>query len=73
LGAEVDNSQCCYTVQDKVWVRDRGNEPWEVSSVKADADTFATATEGANAAAANRTTPRQRKPTTASGAAGGCC
>jgi catechol 2,3-dioxygenase-like lactoylglutathione lyase family enzyme len=31
---------CCYAVQDKVWVRGPGNEPWEVYVVKADADTL---------------------------------
>jgi len=35
--AENDTS-CCYALQDKVWVRGPGNEPWEVYVVKADAD-----------------------------------
>lgn len=33
-----DNTECCYALQDKVWVRGPGNEPWEVYVVKADAD-----------------------------------
>ena len=35
-----DNTECCYAVQDKVWVRGPGNEPWEVYVVKADADSL---------------------------------
>jgi predicted enzyme related to lactoylglutathione lyase len=33
-----DDTTCCYAVQDKVWVHGPGNEPWEVYTVKADAD-----------------------------------
>lgn len=32
-----DDTTCCYAVQDKVWVRGPGAEPWEVYTVKADA------------------------------------
>ena len=32
-----ENSECCYAVQDKVWVRGPGQEPWEVYTVLADA------------------------------------
>jgi catechol 2,3-dioxygenase-like lactoylglutathione lyase family enzyme len=32
------DTECCYALQDKVWVRGPGNEPWEVYVVKADAD-----------------------------------
>jgi catechol 2,3-dioxygenase-like lactoylglutathione lyase family enzyme len=32
-----DNTTCCYAVQDKVWVRGPGDEPWEVYTVLADA------------------------------------
>jgi catechol 2,3-dioxygenase-like lactoylglutathione lyase family enzyme len=35
-----DNTECCYAVQDKVWVRGPGQEPWEVYVVKGDADTL---------------------------------
>jgi catechol 2,3-dioxygenase-like lactoylglutathione lyase family enzyme len=35
------DTACCYAVQDKVWVRGPGQEPWEVYVVKADADTLA--------------------------------
>lgn len=39
--AEEKDTACCYAVQDKVWVRGPGQEPWEVYVVKADADTLA--------------------------------
>jgi catechol 2,3-dioxygenase-like lactoylglutathione lyase family enzyme len=38
-GTERDTA-CCYAVQDKVWVTGPGNEPWEVYTVKGDADTL---------------------------------
>jgi catechol 2,3-dioxygenase-like lactoylglutathione lyase family enzyme len=33
---EETNTSCCYALQDKVWVRGPGAEPWEVYVVKAD-------------------------------------
>jgi catechol 2,3-dioxygenase-like lactoylglutathione lyase family enzyme len=35
-----ENTSCCYAVQDKVWVTGPGAEPWEVYTVKGDADTL---------------------------------
>ncbi|MFI6298842.1 ArsI/CadI family heavy metal resistance metalloenzyme [Nonomuraea sp. NPDC050790] len=35
-----ENTSCCYAVQDKVWVRGPGSEPWEVYVVKSDAETL---------------------------------
>ncbi|GAA3251966.1 ArsI/CadI family heavy metal resistance metalloenzyme [Nonomuraea helvata] len=37
---EENDTSCCYALQDKVWVRGPGAEPWEVYVVKADADTL---------------------------------
>jgi catechol 2,3-dioxygenase-like lactoylglutathione lyase family enzyme len=37
---EENDTSCCYALQDKVWVRGPGKEPWEVYVVKADADTL---------------------------------
>ena len=37
---EENDTTCCYSLQDKVWVHGPGNEPWEVYAVKADADTL---------------------------------
>ncbi len=39
---EENDTSCCYALQDKVWVRGPGHEPWEVYVVKADADTLGT-------------------------------
>ena len=33
-----DNTECCYALQDKVWVQGPGKEPWEVYVVKGDID-----------------------------------
>jgi hypothetical protein len=38
--ATEQDTACCYAVQDKVWVTGPGNEPWEVYTVKGDADTL---------------------------------
>jgi catechol 2,3-dioxygenase-like lactoylglutathione lyase family enzyme len=41
LSTDVENdTTCCYAVQDKVWVRGPGREPWEVYVVKADSATY---------------------------------
>ena len=33
-----NDTECCYALQDKVWVHAPGAEPWEVYVVKGDAD-----------------------------------
>jgi catechol 2,3-dioxygenase-like lactoylglutathione lyase family enzyme len=33
-----NDTECCYALQDKVWVHGPGSEPWEVYVVKGDAD-----------------------------------
>jgi catechol 2,3-dioxygenase-like lactoylglutathione lyase family enzyme len=38
--ATEEGTACCYAVQDKVWVTGPGAEPWEVYTVKGDADTL---------------------------------
>ncbi|NNJ06236.1 glyoxalase/bleomycin resistance/dioxygenase family protein [Streptomyces sp. PKU-MA01144] len=40
---EETDTTCCHALQDKVWVRGPGREPWEVYVVKADADADADA------------------------------
>ena len=40
-----DDTECCYAVQDKVWVQGPGREPWEVYVVKGDADKLDKATD----------------------------
>ena len=41
LETETENRvSCCYAVQDKVWVTDPDNSPWEIYTVLDDAATF---------------------------------
>ncbi|MBE9167991.1 VOC family protein [Pleurocapsales cyanobacterium LEGE 06147] len=41
LKTETENQvSCCYAVQDKVWVTDPDNAPWEIYTVLDDTDTF---------------------------------
>ncbi|WP_432059378.1 ArsI/CadI family heavy metal resistance metalloenzyme [Streptomyces sp. S1] len=47
--AEENDTSCCYALQDKVWVTGPGGEPWEIYTVKADADTLTRNTEAASA------------------------
>lgn len=49
-----ENTECCYALQDKVWVRGPGNEPWEVYVVKADADAPALAMKAESGALAEQ-------------------
>lgn len=55
---EESDSDCCYAVQDKVWVHGPGNEPWEVYVVKGEGASLdkavpaAPATDAAQAASA---------------------
>ncbi|MER7913606.1 ArsI/CadI family heavy metal resistance metalloenzyme [Streptomyces sp. NPDC096068] len=50
--AEENDTSCCYALQDKVWVTGPGGEPWEVYTVKGDADTLTKATGAASACCA---------------------
>jgi catechol 2,3-dioxygenase-like lactoylglutathione lyase family enzyme len=68
---EENDTECCYALQDKVWVHGPGKEPWEVYVVKADAGTLAKEEDSAccaapeDAAKAGALTPAAAK--------GGCC
>ena len=64
---EENDTECCYALQDKVWVRGPGNEPWEVYTVKADSGQREKATESACC------TPAAEKEPATAGAAGSCC
>ncbi|MEV4814535.1 ArsI/CadI family heavy metal resistance metalloenzyme [Micromonospora tulbaghiae] len=48
---EENDTECCYALQDKVWVRGPGDEPWEVYTVKADSPQLKKVTESACCAA----------------------
>lgn len=64
---EENNTECCYALQDKVWVRGPGNEPWEVYTVKADSDQLEKATDSACC------TPAGEKESVTSAARSDCC
>ncbi|MEU7997842.1 ArsI/CadI family heavy metal resistance metalloenzyme [Micromonospora sp. NPDC049060] len=64
---EENSTECCYALQDKVWVRGPGNEPWEVYTVKADSDQLDKVTESACC------TPANDREAAAAGAQGNCC
>lgn len=64
---EENSTECCYALQDKVWVRGPGNEPWEVYTVKADSDRLDKVAESACC-----TPAPDREPAT-TGAVGTCC
>jgi len=40
-------TECCYALQDKVWVHGPGSEPWEVYTVVAEAGTLGKSVEAA--------------------------
>ncbi|GIM86031.1 ArsI/CadI family heavy metal resistance metalloenzyme [Salinispora arenicola] len=65
--SEETDTECCYALQDKVWVHGPGNEPWEVYTVKADSDQFQKATASACC------TPAAEKATAGSSAQASCC
>ncbi|MFC6080589.1 ArsI/CadI family heavy metal resistance metalloenzyme [Sphaerisporangium aureirubrum] len=76
-----NDTSCCYAVQDKVWVRGPGMEPWEVYVVKADADNLGkSAIDQQNPQAAcacgpsssDQTAGRTTQPVTAA-TVPGCC
>ncbi|MFU8851604.1 ArsI/CadI family heavy metal resistance metalloenzyme [Micromonospora sp. SL1-18] len=64
---EENDTECCYALQDKVWVRGPGNEPWEVYTVKADSAQLEKATAGACC------TPAAEEEAAPTGAPASCC
>jgi len=69
-----DNTECCYALQDKVWVRGPGKEPWEVYVVKGDADRLAKAADSACCHAQDDAeTPGVGMETTPVAAKSSCC
>lgn len=73
---EENDTSCCYALQDKVWVHGPGKEPWEVYTVKADADRLGKSpalTLGGDACCADRPESVEAATTAAAGAgATGC-
>ncbi|MEV6375244.1 ArsI/CadI family heavy metal resistance metalloenzyme [Micromonospora musae] len=69
---EEKSTECCYALQDKVWVRGPGNEPWEVYTVKADAETLTKPSAGECRCGEPNGVPAEQA-TAASGAGSRCC
>ncbi len=67
--AEESDTNCCYALQDKVWVSGPGGEPWEVYTVKADADTL---TRAPNSVCCAPDADGEQSPA-AVGTAAACC
>lgn len=65
-----NDTSCCYALQDKVWVRGPGDEPWEVYTVKGDADTL---NKGPGSECSCGETAEENQPATASAGRTGCC
>ncbi|MFC4495643.1 ArsI/CadI family heavy metal resistance metalloenzyme [Streptomyces ovatisporus] len=68
---EENDTECCYALQDKVWVHGPGKEPWEVYVVKADAATLAKEEHSACCTGADGAA--EGEVLTAAAAKGGCC
>jgi catechol 2,3-dioxygenase-like lactoylglutathione lyase family enzyme len=64
-----NDTSCCYALQDKVWVRGPGDEPWEVYVVKGDADNL---NKGPGSECRCGETAEPGEPATAS-AGSSCC
>ncbi|WP_341718330.1 ArsI/CadI family heavy metal resistance metalloenzyme [Micromonospora sp. FIMYZ51] len=67
---EENDTECCYALQDKVWVRGPGNEPWEVYTVKADANVLNMGGDGDECRCGEATDAAQEP---ASSGAARCC
>lgn len=71
------NTECCYALQDKVWVEDPDGNAWEVFVVKGDAPTMTAASSPAGccvpAASADADSEPASQAAEQSGARGGCC
>ncbi|MBA3489183.1 MAG: glyoxalase/bleomycin resistance/dioxygenase family protein, partial [Longispora sp.] len=67
-----DDTTCCYALQDKVWVRGPGKEPWEVYVVKADAPGEAITDIPDQMQESGCCTPAATKTPVTAGAASGC-
>jgi hypothetical protein len=61
-----DNTECCYALQDKVWVEDPDGNAWEVFVVKSDSDVMTKDPTPAGCCAPG-------VKSTKTGASGSCC
>ena len=74
-----NDTSCCYAVQDKVWVRGPGQEPWEVYVVKGDSDQYGKsadaqpgADDGCKCGEASNSGDKEAA-TVGAATSGGCC
>lgn len=67
--ATEDNVTCCYAVQDKVWVSDPDQAPWEIYTVLADAEQLSRTAEAGGTGCCGTAT---KEPTETPVTAGGC-
>jgi catechol 2,3-dioxygenase-like lactoylglutathione lyase family enzyme len=67
------NTECCYALQDKVWVKDPDGNAWEVFVVKGDAATMGESVIGEPATKPGCCVPSLDEATGTKKAAGGCC
>jgi len=71
-----ENTECCYALQDKVWVEDPDGNAWEIFVVKGDAATMGKASEALGVGKAPCCAPSLGKDETKSGGekrGEGCC
>ncbi|MGH9010525.1 MAG: ArsI/CadI family heavy metal resistance metalloenzyme [Acidimicrobiia bacterium] len=72
--ATEDGVSCCYAVQDKVWVSDPDNAPWEIYTVLSDADVFSPPTAASPEKVCCGSNPSDvLSPSTAGASQSGCC
>ncbi len=64
-----NDTECCYALQDKVWVHGPGSEPWEVYVVKGDADRLDKESDSACCCGEAAGTDQAQEPA----ATAGCC
>jgi catechol 2,3-dioxygenase-like lactoylglutathione lyase family enzyme len=71
---EENDTECCYALQDKVWVHGPGSEPWEVYVVKGDAAVLEPPADSACCGPADLGQAHDEdQPVTAGTGSPGCC
>jgi catechol 2,3-dioxygenase-like lactoylglutathione lyase family enzyme len=68
-----ENTECCYALQDKVWVEDPDGNAWEVFVVKGEAATTQMGAGGCCVPTIQDETKPQPEAATKAKAGGGCC
>lgn len=68
-----EKTECCYAVQDKVWVDGPGGEPWEVYTVLSDAEHMAGQLRSTEPSGAACCATRPDLAVTVAGPSSSCC